>query len=95
MKRLTGKPFALLGVNSDANKEIIPKRKKKDRVTWRSFWNGPKGMRGPISKEWGVVFWPTVYVIDPQGVIRYKNVKGKALDDAVDSLLAKLNRATL
>ncbi len=93
MKRLAGKPFALIGINSDANREMIPRLKKRDKVTWRSFWNGPKGLRGPISKAWNITFWPTVYVIDHQGVIRFKNVYGKAQDVAVDSLLAELKKA--
>ena len=85
MKRLADEPFALVGVNSDSNKEIIPDMRKKHRVTWRSFWNGPKGPRGPISTAWNVRGWPTVYVIDHKGVIRYANPRGKDLDNAVDS----------
>ena len=31
--------------------------------------------------------WPTIYVIDDQGVIRFVNKRGGALIDAVDQLL--------
>ena len=34
--------------------------------------------------------WPTIYVLDARGVIRYKNVRGEALDQAVDALLAEM-----
>ena len=34
--------------------------------------------------------WPTIYVLDAKGVIRYKNVRGEAMDQAVDTLLAEL-----
>jgi hypothetical protein len=37
------------------------------------------------------VNWPTVYVIDAQGVIRFKNVRGKDLDAAVDTLMTEMN----
>ncbi len=90
VKRLAGKQFALIGVNSDTDQEMIKKRLKEHRISWRSFWNGPKGTNGPISKAWKVTSWPTIYVLDEAGVIRYKGVKGKAMDDAVDTLLAEI-----
>jgi len=31
--------------------------------------------------------WPTGYVIDHNGIIRYKNLKGKGLEKAVEQLL--------
>ena len=48
-----------------------------ENITWRSFWNGPDGTGGPISKAWNVRGWPTIYVIDHKGVIRAKNVRGE------------------
>ena len=92
MKRLAGQPFALIGINADANKKLIAEQKKKQKVNWRSFWNGPKGFNGPIIKDWRIRFVPEVYVIDAKGVIRFKGVSGKALDKAVDSLLAELKK---
>ena len=58
-------------------------------LTWRSFWNGG-GTRGPISTAWNVRGWPTIYVFDAGGVIRYKNVRGDELDAAIDTLLAEM-----
>src|SRR5919197_4640929 len=90
VKRLADKPFALIGVNSDTDKEKLKKRMEEEQITWRSFWNGPKGTQGPISEKWNVHGWPTIYVLDHKGVIRYKNVREKAMDDAVDTLLKEL-----
>ncbi len=92
VNRLAGKQFALIGVNSDTDQEMIKKRLKEHRISWRSFWNGPKGTNGPISKAWKVRSWPDIYVLDEAGVIRYKGVKGKAMDDAVDTLLAEMEK---
>ena len=92
VKRLAGKKFALIGVNSDRDKEKLKIALKEENITWRSFWNGKKGTGGPISKEWGVRGWPTMYVIDAQGRVRYKSVGspgGKTLDEWVDKLLAE------
>ena len=59
--------------------------------SWRSFWNGGS-TRGPISTAWNVRGWPTIYVLDHKGVIRFKNVRGHDMDVAVDTLLAELSQ---
>jgi hypothetical protein len=87
VKRLEGKPFALVGVNSDTDKEKLKKRMAEERISWRSFWNGPKGTDGPISRAWNVHGWPTIYVLDHHGVIRFKRIRGEHVDKAVDQLL--------
>ena len=89
VKRLAGEPFALIGVNSDGDRAELKKVLEKENITWRSFWNGG-GTSGPISKKWNVSGWPTIYVLDAKGVIRYKNVRGNALDTALAKLLAEM-----
>jgi hypothetical protein len=91
VKRLEGQPFVLLGVNSDRDREALKKVMKKQGITWRSFWNGGS-TQGPISSAWNVRGWPTIYVLDHKGVIRYKNVRGERMDEAVDKLLAEMKK---
>ncbi len=90
VKELKNKPFALIGVNSDKDLAYASKRIKEENISWRSFWNGPEGTRGPISTEWNVRSWPTIYVLDHKGVIRYKNVRGEKMDDAIHTLLGEM-----
>ncbi len=91
VERLKDKPFALLGINSDYDKAFYASENKDDmRVTWRSFWNGPKGTQGPIATKWNVRSWPTIYVLDHKGVIRFNGVRGEKMDAAVDQLLAEM-----
>ena len=80
VKQLANQPFALIGVNSDSDLDEIREIVKEKNITWRSFWNGPEGTRGPISEDWNVSGWPTIYVLDGEGVIRYKNVRGAAAE---------------
>ena len=94
VERLKDKPFVLVGVNSDTDKAMLKERMAKEKISWRSFWNGPKGTDGPISKAWNVRGWPTIYVLDAKGVIRAKNIRGKDLDEAVNGLLAHLEKET-
>src|SRR5437899_8621616 len=90
VKRLADKPFALIGVNSDTDKDELKKRLKEEKITWRSFWNGPDGPDGPISNAWNVRGWPTVYILDHKGVIRHKWLQGSEMDKAIDQLLAEV-----
>jgi len=90
VKQLADQPFALIGVNSDRDLDQIREVVKEKNITWRSFWNGPEGTGGPISTEWGVTGWPTIYVLDADGRIRYKNVRGKEMDEAITTLLAEM-----
>jgi hypothetical protein len=89
VKRLADKPFALLGINSDRDKDELKKTMKEENITWRSWWDGG-GTDGPIAKKWNVHGWPTIYVLDHKGVIRFKNVRGESMDKAVDRLLKEL-----
>ena len=91
VKRLEGKLFALLGINSDPDKEKLKKAMEKEHITWRSWWD--RTTNGPIATEWNVHGWPTIYVLDHRGVIRYKEVRGEAMDKAVDTLLQEMEQA--
>jgi hypothetical protein len=90
VKKLADKPFALLGVNSDRDLDRLQTVIAEENITWRSFWNGPDGTRGPISRAWNVSAWPTIYVLDADGTIRYKNVRGEKMDHALETLLAEM-----
>ena len=83
MKRYADKPFAMLGVNSDDPSRLKSILDAKT-VTWKNWADGP---RGPIAVQWHIQSIPTIYVLDQKGVIRYKNVRGKELEEAVAKLL--------
>ena len=53
VKRLEKSPFALIGVNSDKDRDELKKVLKDQDLSWRSFWNGGS-TSGPISKRWNV-----------------------------------------
>src|SRR3954468_21986010 len=89
VKKLEGKPFALIGVNTDDDKNMVKQRSKKDQVTWRSFFDGPGGK---ICKAWQVRSFPTIYIIDHKGVVRYMGLRGEAMDKEVEKLLKEVER---
>ena len=88
VERMKGRPFAIIGVNSDRDREKIRKIREEKKLTWRSFWDGSTG--GPIAIRWNVTAWPTTYVIDHKGVIRAKDLRQeKEIDRWVDQLVAE------
>jgi hypothetical protein len=89
VKRLENKPFALLGINSDSNRAELKQVMEKEKITWRSWWDGGS-TGGPIASQWNVSGWPTIYVLDHKGVIRYRDVREKEMDKAVDTLLKEM-----
>lgn len=91
VRLMAGKPFAIVGVNSDSNVKTATEACRKKNLTWRSFINEQEGTNPSISKDWRVTAWPTTYLIDADGIIRYRNVRGDALDKAIERLMAEMN----
>ena len=85
VKRLKGKPFTLLGINSDQGRSALKKKFEEQQITWPNIVEGSPG--GSIAKQWNVRYWPTIYVIDRKGVIRAKDLRDSDLERAVNNLL--------
>jgi len=90
-EKYAGEPFAIVGVNSD---ELDTARTypAKNGLDYRSFWDGPT-TRGPIATRWNVTSWPTVYVLDQEGRIRFVDVRYDDTLKAVAQLMAAVPRA--
>ncbi len=79
----------MLGINSDGDAAKVRRILADNGITWRQAVDGSTG--GPIATRWNVSGWPTIYVLDDKGVIRYRDARGEALGEAVDSLLAEMS----
>ncbi|HJP02982.1 MAG TPA: hypothetical protein QF764_14545 [Planctomycetota bacterium] len=87
VERLGDQPFTLLGINSDSDPDKFRAQCEEFGVTWTSSFEG--STREGVPRAWGVTYWPTIYVLDHEGVIRFKDVRGEEMDAAVDLLLAE------
>jgi hypothetical protein len=87
VKRLANKPFALVGVNSDGDRSVVNRILAKENITWKQFIDGVPN--GPIATRWNVQSWPIIYILDHKGVIRYKNLRGAKMEEAVEKLLTE------
>ena len=89
VERLKDKPFTLLGINSDSSRSALKKTLEDEKITWPNIYDGAPG-QGPIAKRWNVYGWPTIYILDHEGVIRHKDLRDEAMEKAVNELLAKI-----
>lgn len=91
VKRLEGKPFALIGINSDGPVDEVKTILAENGITWRQAID--ETTSGKWATAWNVQGWPTIYVLDHKGVIRYRGVREEEMDKAVDTLLAEMKAA--
>lgn len=86
--RLKDKPFALLGINSDGGRDALRKILKDQGIQWRHFVDGDT--QGPIATRWNIHGWPTIFILDHKGVIRYKDLRDEEMEKAVVTLLKEV-----
>jgi len=80
------KGLNIIGISLDKSKEKWIKAIIDDELSWYHvsnlrFWDEP------IAKAYGVKGIPATFIIDEQGVIIAKNLKGKALENKIAALL--------
>ncbi len=90
-------PVVLLGVNSDDDREYALAAKKEERLDFRMWWAGwdtdaEDPRRSRIPADWNVVGWPTIYILDDSGVIRYKDARHEEMITAVKELLREIRQ---
>ncbi|MEO6708158.1 MAG: TlpA disulfide reductase family protein, partial [Planctomycetota bacterium] len=85
VSHLAGKPFAMLGVNSDPARAVLEIVSVKEDMRWPNVWDGAEGTGGKIATRWSVRAWPTWYVLDAQGIVRahWRGVPAQSEIDAV------------
>ncbi len=81
-------PFAIVGVDTGVA-ESVRHLKAQHGLTYRSWWDPPEAGsgRGSIASEWNVLGWPTTYVLDAEGVIRFVDLRDEDLLKGVRQLL--------
>ena len=90
VKSLEGKPFVLLGVSADRTLEDLKTTEEEQRINWRSWWDE----RGSLRRQWDVRVLPTLFLIDHNGLVRYRFEGGgptteEDLEAAIKDLVRK------
>ena len=53
-------------------------------MPWQHWWDGAGGA---VQKAYHVQYFPNIFIIDANGIIRYRHVRGADMDKAVEELL--------
>ncbi|MFG0288359.1 MAG: TlpA family protein disulfide reductase [Rhodopirellula sp. JB044] len=81
---MADEPFAFLGVQGDETIETIHKSLESGEITWRVWWDGEDNRH---SARWNIEGWPSTFVLDKSGIMRFRGLRGKELATAVRILL--------
>ncbi len=91
VERLKNKPFTLVSISADAKKETLKAFLAKESMPWTHWWSEPEGKSMELLN---IQHYPTIYVLDTKGVIRFTEIRGEELEKAVNSLLKEAEPAT-
>lgn len=91
------RPFALLSVNSDTDRNAARRAANDRPFISRAWWDGYGDVNtaGPIATSYAVYGWPTTYVLDEGGVIRYVDLRQEDLLKGVRQLMSEMVQKTL
>ena len=91
-KRLKDKPFVLISVSAYKEKKALTEFLKKEDMPWVHWWdNGPKS---EVIETYRVQAFPTLYLIDHEGIIRHRWLFGAPEDRELDAAIDALVKAT-
>lgn len=82
------KGFDIIGINLDSDGKILKEYLQKVKIPWKTISSG-KAWKGDVVTLYGVNSLPSAWVIDRAGYLRSFGLKGKALVDAIDTLVTE------
>jgi peroxiredoxin len=80
--------FEILGISLDQDEKKLRTFIKDKNMPWRQYFDG-KGWGSKLGAQYGVNSIPATYLLDAEGVIIGKSLRGEALEKAVAAALAK------
>lgn len=84
------KGFEIYSVSLDKNKDAWKTAIGKDRLTWSNHVCDFGGWQSKAASAYGVRSIPISFLIDPDGIIVAKNLRGQALHLELDKYIVKL-----
>ena len=82
------KGFEIIGVSLDQEEAKLTSFTKQKNMTWRQYFDG-KGWGNKLAGKYGVNSIPATYLLDGEGKIIGKDLRGEDLETAVAKALAK------
>jgi len=82
------KGFEIVGISLDSDKAKLTSFMEKQKMTWRQYFDG-KGWGNKLAGKYGVGSIPATYLLDGEGKIIAKNLRGEQLETEVAKALGK------
>jgi thiol-disulfide isomerase/thioredoxin len=82
------KGFEIVGISLDQQREKLDRYIESQGIAWPQYFDG-KWWNNDVAVSYGVKSIPTTILVDRKGKIRYKSLRGKQLETAVEQLLAE------
>lgn len=83
-----GKGFEIVGISLDSDRAKLDKFITDRKMTWPQYFDG-QGWQTKLAGVYGVNSIPATYLLDGEGKIIAKNLRGEALEEAVAKALKK------
>jgi thiol-disulfide isomerase/thioredoxin len=82
-------PFSIVGVDTGSSRQAVKRARVSVGLPYRAWWDGTTddAPLGPIATEWNARGFPTVYLLDGYGVIRFVDLRNEDLIKGVRQLL--------
>jgi thiol-disulfide isomerase/thioredoxin len=87
VQRMAGKPFTFIGISADEDAAKLKAFASKMEMTWPQIHDGPGG---PLQQSYSIEYFPSIFVLDGNGLIRYRDLRGAELDKAIDVLMKEI-----
>jgi peroxiredoxin len=83
-----GKGFEIIGISLDNSEAKFKSYIEQQNLSWPQVYDG-KGWMSGIGRMYAVSSIPATFLLDREGKIRYKNLRGEQLQAAVAELVAQ------
>lgn len=87
-EKFHGQGFEIIGVSLDSDEGKLKSFIADKKMTWQQFFDG-KGWGNKLAAKYGIQSIPATYLLDGEGKIIGKGMRGEALAEAVEKALAK------
>ncbi len=78
--------FEIIGISLDKGRERLENFIQKNDMSWPQHFDG-KGWKNEIAVRFDIHSIPSTFLLDGQGIVRYANLRGSALERAVAEML--------
>lgn len=78
--------FEIIGVVGDSPIQALEQLMNKHEIIWPQIVSDNSNK---IKEKYGIIGYPTTFLISPEGIIIAKNLRGKELDNKIESLIKK------